>query len=334
VDKQRLQEYSGFVHGIANAYKRSQILFVGLEGNVFGHIAAGRDTAESIAKATGWSLRGTSLLLDGLVAVELLIKEHGRYRNQPVAEACLVPGAPGWQGELIRHTQGSWEAWSDLETCVRTGTCAAHGETRRQGEELRHFILGMKNIASLSAEQVLNAVDLGRYRNMLDLAGGPGTYTIAFLHRYPEMRGTLLDRPEVIEIAQDEFRHAGLGDRVTLIPGDCFETSWGGPYDLVFMSNIIHSFSYEQNARLVQTAFESLEPGGTLIIKDFLLENDRSGPAYGLIFALHMLVHTPAGNTYTFADAASWTDAAGFGPGHQVSVTPQTRLWICDRPKG
>ena len=333
MDTLRLQEYSGFVHGIANAFKRSQILFVALEGNVFGHIAAGCDTAEAVAAATGWSLRGTRLLLDGLVALDLLARADGRYRNQPAAQACLVPGAPGWQGELIRHTRGSWNAWTDLETCVRTGTCAAHGEIRRQGEELRHFILGMKNIASLSAEQVLDAVDVGRYRRMLDLAGGPGTYPIAFLKRFPALRAALLDRPEVIEIARDEIRDAGLTERVTLIAGDCFETAWGGPYDLVFMSNIIHSFSGEQNRRLVRSAFDALEPGGTLIIKDFLLENDRSGPAYGLIFALHMLVHTPAGNTYTFADVALWTDAAGFEPGRTVSITPQTRLWICDRPR-
>ncbi len=334
MDAQRLQEYSGLVNAIANAYKRSQILFVALEGNVFGNLAAGRDTAEAIAEATGWSQRGARLLLDGLVALELLAKENGRYRNLPVAEACLVPGAPAWQGELIRHTRGSWEAWSNLETCVRTGTSTNREEIRRQGEALRHFILGMKNIASLSADQVLNAVDLGRYRHALDVAGGPGTYTIAFLKRYAGMRAALLDRPEVIEIARDEIRDAGVADRVTLIAGDCFETSWGGPYDLVFMSNIIHSFSYAQNAELVRKAFDALEPGGTLIIKDFLLENDRSGPAYGLIFALHMLVHTPAGDTYTFADAAAWTDAAGFEPGRAVPITPQTRLWIADRPRG
>ncbi|HOQ89426.1 MAG TPA: methyltransferase [Candidatus Hydrogenedentes bacterium] len=332
MDTTQLMEYSGLVNGIANAYRRSQVLFVALEGNVFGLIAEGRDTAEAVAACAGWSVRGARMLLDGLVALELLEKENGRYRNSPAAEACLVPGAPAWQGEIIRHTRASWNAWSELETCVRTGTCAGHGENRRKGQDLRHFILGMKNIASLSAAQVLDAVDLSRYRCMLDLAGGPGTYTIAFLQRHPAMRAALLDRPEVIDIAREEVSAAGLADRIAFIPGDCFTVPWEGPYDLVFMSNIIHSFSFEQNAELVRTAFQALMPGGTLIIKDFLLENDRSGPPYGLMFALQMLVHTPAGDTYTFADTAAWTDAAGFRPGRAVPITPQTRLWIADRP--
>jgi hypothetical protein len=78
----------------------------------------------------------------------------------------------------------------------------------------------------------------------------------------------------------------------------------------------------------MRRAYDALVPGGTLIIKDFILDNDRQGPAYGLMFALQMLVHTTAGNTYSFEEIQRWTDAAGFRQGESISLTPQTRLWI------
>jgi SAM-dependent methyltransferase len=93
-------------------------------------------------------------------------------------------------------------------------------------------------------------------------------------------------------------------------------------YDLVFMSNIIHSFSAEENAALVKRVYDALIPGGVILIKDFIMENDRSGPAFGLIFALHMLVHTPAGGTYTYDEIKGWTDAAGFLPGNSHIIDP------------
>ncbi len=99
------------------------------------------------------------------------------------------------------------------------------------------------------------------------------------------------------------------------------------------MSNIIHSFSSAENAGIVKKVYDALVPGGALIIKDFILENDRSGPAFSLICALHMLVHTEGGNTYTYDEIGEWTAAAGFEEGAVFSLTPQTRLWMVRKPQ-
>ncbi len=326
-----LMELSGQINAIANAYKRSQILFTALDGGVFSLLEGAGAPADAVAAACGWSARGAAMLLDGLVALELVEKRDGLYRNGAAASACLVPGGPCWQGEIIRHTRASWDAWAALPEAVRTGACAVRPEQERSGGDLRNFILGMDNIARFSAREMLAAVDLSRYRRMLDLAGGPATYAITFLGAHPALHATLFDRPAVIEIAREQVARAGLENRFTYLGGDCLVNDLGGPYDLVLMSNIIHSFGPEENALLVRKAHAALERGGTLIIKDFLVENDRSGPAYGLIFALHMLVHTPAGGTYSFDEVQSWTDAAGFGPGRVVSLTPQTRLWMVEK---
>lgn len=325
-----LTELMGQVNTIANAYKRSQILFTALDGNVFALLEQPA-TAACVAEKTGWNLRGTAMLLDGLVALQLVTKEDGAYRNGPAASACLVPGGPAWQGDILRHTQASWPAWAELARCVATGNCSNVREHDLSGEALRNFILGMDNVASFSAPEVLRAVDLSRHTRMLDLAGGPATYSVTFLQAHPQMRATLFDRANVIEIAREKIARAGLEDRFSFIAGDCLSDPLGGPYDLIFLSNIIHSFSPGQNERVVRKAHDALVPGGTIIIKDFLVDNGHTGPPWSLIFSLHMLVHTPGGGTYSFEEVQGWTDRAGFLPGRAVPLTQQTRLWIADK---
>ncbi|HDP34861.1 MAG TPA: methyltransferase domain-containing protein [Candidatus Hydrogenedentes bacterium] len=327
---QQLREWAGQINSIANGYKNASILYTAFNAAVF-ELLETPTTATDVAAALKWSERGTAMLLDGLLALGLVNKADNRYQNREAASACLVRSGKAYQGHILRHNQNSWEDWRQLEERVRTGTCAGKGENR-SGEALRSFIMGMRDIATLSAREVLRAMDLSKYKNMLDLAGGPASYSIAFLQTFREMRATLLDKPEVVEIAKEQVLAAGLQDRFAYIAGDCMVEPLGCGYDLVFMSNIIHSFSARENAELVKKVYDALVPGGTIVIKDFIMENDRSGPAYGLIFALHMLVHTPAGGTYTFDEVKGWTDAAGFAMGRSIPLTPQTRLWIADKP--
>ena len=321
---QELMELMGQVNTIANAYKRSQILFTALDGNVFAFLEQPA-TAAFIAEKTGWSLRGTAMLLDGLVAVNLVTKENGVYRNGEAASACLVPGAPAWQGDILRHTQASWPAWAELPKCVATGDCSDVREHELSGTALRNFILGMDNVASFSAPEVLRSVDLSRYASMLDLAGGPATYSAVFLKAHPGMRATLFDRAAVIALAREKVEAAGLQDRFSYVAGDCLTDPLGGPYDLVFMSNIIHSWSPEQNEAVVRKAHAALAPGGTLIVYETLIDDARRAAVPGFMMSLNMLIETAGGFDFSAADCAGWMREAGF---REIRVAP------LDGPRG
>jgi len=329
-DLQQLREWTGKISHIASGYKMSQILYTAFDAGLFDLLDSAKTAAE-IASAFQWSERGSRMLLDGLVALELATKTDGAYRNTEAASACLTKTGNAYQGHILQHNHNSWNDWMLLADRVRTGTCEAKGENRT-GASLRNFILGMRDIATMSAREALQALDFREYKHILDLACGPATYAITFLQEYPQMKATLFDKPEVIEIAREQVADAGLAERFSYLAGDCITDDLGSGYDLVFMSNIIHSFSNEENAALVKRAYDALIPGGAILIKDFIMDNDRSGPAFGLIFALHMLVHTPAGDTYTYDEIKSWTDRAGFRNGKIVSLTPQTRLWFAQKP--
>jgi SAM-dependent methyltransferase len=329
-DMSDLHEFTAHISEMANAYKQSQLLFTAVEGDVFSLLES-PTSAGSVAQARGWSEHGTTLLLDALVALGLVTKQDGLYRNSPAAAACLVPGKPAYQGAIIRHTQNSWEPWSRLPEAVRTGTGIVHGR-QRDPRELRDFILGMNNIAMLSAPDLLEHVDIAPFRHLLDLGGGPGTYTITFLQANPNLRATLMDFPDVVEIAREQVAAAGMEDRVDFLKGDGTSDALGAGYDLILVSNVVHILGPDENAALIKKCFDALEPGGMLLLKDFFTDPGHTGPPYSLIFAVHMLLHTEAGRTYSTDEVRAWTDAAGFAEGELKTLTPKTRLWLVRKP--
>ncbi len=321
-----LPEFMRRLDAIAGGFQRSKILFTALKGGVFT-LLENPMTAAEVAARLGWDERGTRMLLNGLIALDLADKDNqGRYRNAPIASACLIPGAPMDQTAILNHKANGWEAWAHLDELVRTGKPYPRGD--RNDEQVRAFICGMKNIAVESANAMVEAVDIAACRNMLDLGGGPGVYSHACLRKVPALRATVFDLPEVIPIATEEASAAGLLDRMHFVAGDLTKDPLGTGYDLVLVSNIIHSYGPEMNQLLIKKCHQALIPGGMLIIKDFLLDDDQKGPAFGLVFALHMFVHTDEGDTYAVETVRKWTLEAGFSDGKLVELTPQTRMWI------
>lgn len=328
--EQNLRELTGRIDALARGFQNSYVIFAANEADVFALLEQPRTAAE-VAQARGLNERGTRILLNGLAAMELIIKKGDRYENTEAASACLVPGGKAYQGHILRHMRHVSANWSLLGEAIKTGTGVQEQGSARTPEQLRAFILGMMDISKMSAREMLPHLDLSSRRHMLDLGGGPATYAITFVNAYPQMRATVFDFPEVVEIGREQVAEAGMQDRFGYITGDMTRDDIGSGYDFILLSNIIHSMSAEENRALVRKCYNALQPGGLFLIKDFLVENDRSGPPFGLMFAINMLVATPKGDTYTFAEVESWTRGAGFKPGRVMDLTPQTRLWLVEK---
>lgn len=314
--------------GLSGGYQRSLILFAAIRAGVFELLQTPR-TAEDVAAAVGWHPRGARMLLDGLLALDLVEKTDGGYCNAAIASACLVGGSQQDQRHIILHRANGLDKWLGLEEALRAG----HGRPReRKPQALREFICGMSNIARDSARGMLDVVDLSGHRRMLDVGGGPGTYSIAFLQAHPALRATVLDLPEVLPITREQAAAAQLEERMDFFPADMTRDAFPAGYDLVLLSNIIHSFGPETNQGIIRKCYEALDPGGILIIKDFLVDSRRTGPPFSLLFALQMFVSTEDGDTHALEDVAAWTATAGFEPGRCVDLTRQSRLWIVRKP--
>jgi len=207
-----------------------------------------------------------------------------------------------------------WKRWSRL-TDIAKGGGVTDDEFNfvRDTEELRAFIGAMHSIGAPMAQRIAEAVSPGTSRSLLDVGGGSGTYTIAFLRAVPNLRATLFDLPEVIEMARERLRKEDLLDRVSLVAGSYYLQEFPEGHDLALISAIIHSNSLEENLELYRKVFRALKPGGRILIRDHVMNPDRSWPRDGAVFAINMLVGTAGGGTYTFEEIEAGLRQAGFG---------------------
>jgi ubiquinone/menaquinone biosynthesis C-methylase UbiE len=298
---------------LATAFQRSRPLLTAFELDLFTALASEARTSEEVAGAIGADPRATDRLMNALVALDLLEKENGRFRNSPQAEKYLVKGRPDYLGGL-GHTNHLWDTWSRLTSVIRAGHPEDAGNTDQRGDDwLRPFIAAMHMRAGQGAHQVVGMLDLDGVSRVLDVGGGSGAYAMAFVRARRGISAVVFDLPKVVPLTRMYIQQEGLTAEVGTVEGNYLQDSLGEGYDLVFMSAVIHSNSVNDIRLLLGKAARALRPGGQLVVQEFLINEDRSGPLQPALFALNMLVGTPEGDTYTESEVRGWMAEAGFG---------------------
>ncbi len=292
---------------LARGFQESRVLLTGAELDLFTLLSRESLPAEAVALRLKAEPRATAVLLDALAAMGILEKGDGLYHTAPGA-ACLSAEAPDSIHPMLLHAAALWARWTTLTRRVG-GTPLSE---RHPDESLRAFIGAMHVIGAPQADRIVAAAGVAGARKLLDVGGGPATYTAAFLRAEPALVATLFDLPPVIEIARERLAKAGLADRVTLVPGDFEKDELPPGHDLAWLSAIIHQNSPSQNEGLFCRIFRALVPGGRLILRDHVMEPDRTRPRAGALFAVNMLVGTSGGGTYTFDEIRGGLTRAGF----------------------
>lgn len=298
--------------GLSRNFMESRILLTAAELNLFALLSPQPLSAAEVAGRLQGNLRAVTIVLDALAALGFLEKQAGCYQCLPPVSHLLSSDRPDSVLPMVLHAAHLWRRWTHLTETV-SGLEACSTETLPQNEEsLRAFIGAMHAIAAPMASRIVKAVNPAGARALLDVGGASGTYTIAFLLAAPEMKATLFDQPAVIEIARKRLREAGVLDRTTLAPGDFYVDELPGGHDLAFVSAIIHQNGPEQNSELFKKVLRSLQPGGRIVLRDHIMEPDRTEPISGAVFAVNMLLATEGGNTYPFEELERGLTQAGF----------------------
>ncbi|MEW6443975.1 MAG: methyltransferase [bacterium] len=308
---------SAHVLEIAQAFMRSRAILSASELDLFTRLGRKRAAAEETARELGLDPRGTARLMDALVALGLLEKQAGRYGT--TAQGTLLSAAhPESVLPMVLHLGRQWRLWSGLTEAVARGGSPDRQAPHFTGEDQKNFIGAMHVAGRALAREIAAAYDTGPFRRLLDVGGGSGSYTIAFLERNPSLQGTLFDLEEVIPLADQRLRAEGLRARVELVGGNFYEDELPRGCDLALLSAIVHQNGPDENVELYRKVLRALEPGGVLLIRDFIMDESRTVPAAGTLFALNMLVSTRRGDTYTFAEVRDTLERAGFGKVRQV----------------
>jgi SAM-dependent methyltransferase len=285
-------------HGIFNA----------LEGN--------GDDARGVAKKTGISERGCQALLDGLTALGLVNLSSGRYSNTPEAAAFLIKGKPGYLGAMAEVMAGSLADWATLPDAAKTGNPTGGFHADMADNDFWHLLVPAIAPLSFPVAQIiaerLGIANAGAIR-WLDVGGGSGVWSAVWLSANRQAKGVQLDWPVVNKIARGFVGNFGVIDRFDTIDGDFHDVDFGsGQYDYAVYGHIAHQEAPKDNVEIFRKFHKALKPGGTLIVNDFVLTDDRQGHPFALMFAAQMLLVTKAGNAWRQQDYRAWLAEAGF----------------------
>jgi 2-polyprenyl-3-methyl-5-hydroxy-6-metoxy-1,4-benzoquinol methylase len=176
------------------------------------------------------------------------------------------------------------------------------------------FARSMAPLAGLAARMLAGAVSerTRTAKRVLDIAAGHGLFGITLAAENPEIEVVAQDWGNVLQVAQENADAAGLGSRFTQLPGSAFEVSFGGPYDLVLLTNFLHHFDAPTCEGLLRKVRDALADGGAAITLEAVPDENRVAPAAAATFSLVMLATTPAGDAYTFSELEAMFRRAGF----------------------
>jgi precorrin-6B methylase 2 len=298
---------------VVRAFQPACILTAAAELDIFSVLCKRPMTAESLAGKLNSDIRATTILLDALAALGLLAKKGDKFSVPAEVAEILTETGPGNILPAVRHLGNCLRRWSQLAQVTHIGKPAERQPSiRGEAADCGAFIGAMDNFSAPLVCQVIDCLGPLTFRHLLDIGGGPGTWTIAFLRVVPKARATLFDLPEVIPLARQHIADAGLSDRVSLVGGDFYNDDLPAGADFAWLSGVAHQNSRRQNRALFAKIHAALQKNGVLVIRDVVMDESRTEPVAGALFAVNMLVGTEAGGTYTFDEFCQDLTEAGF----------------------
>ncbi len=304
-------DYAGFM--------KTRIILTAAELDMFTLLDEKPLTAEELARILNADRHAVTRILDCLIVFELITKKNNRYglTNQGARFSAQHPESAL---PLLLHMNSMWDNWTQLTATVRRGrnpnlkaVIAAPDKTITSA-----FIGAMHVIGKPLSREIALSYDAHRFKRLLDIGGGAGTYTIAFLEKNPHLTATVFDLPDVIPLAVERLKKDGYLERVSLVAGDFYKDALPAGCDLALLSAVIHQNSPQENLALCKKIYDALQPGGVLLIRDHIMDESRTYPPAGALFAINMLVHTTGGDTYTFHEIKDVLEQAGFQEVKQI----------------
>ncbi len=327
------------IHQIMYSFAPSRVLFTGVRLGVFSHIASGKHTAGEIAKEAKASERGVRMVLDALVACELLGKKQigktWRYQLTPRAAKFLVRNSPDYLGNMIEQDT-MWDSWHHLPEAVRTGRPFHRVDhPQRNTRFFTNLVRSLHAISREPARRAARALGAGtshKGMRVLDLACGSGVWGIAIAEADSQARITAQDFPAILGETRKFARAHGVEGRYDYLPGDLTRTKLGSEqYDLVLLGHILHIQGERASRLLFRRLHAALRAGGRIVIAEMIPNDRRTGPPFPLFFALNMLLNTAVGDTYTMAEFRTWLQEAGFVRVKSVDIRTHSPLIVASK---
>ncbi len=300
------------IREFASSFQKSRILLSGFELDIFTNVDESGTSGTQIANKLHLDEHACERLLNALVSLGFLTKQGQLFYNTTESFTFLSKKSSEYLGGLM-HSNHLWNTWSNLTKVVKSGISAHPAEINERGDDwLFPFINAMHDRAKKQAPQQLANIDLSSVKSTLDIGGGSGAYSMEFVSKKPEIEATVFDLPNVVPITIKFLEIEGFSGKIKTCSGDYTMDDLPKGFDLVFLSAIIHSNSFEINQNLIKKCFNSLNKNGRIVIQDWIMNNDRTYPTAGAVFAINMLVGTESGDCFTEQEVTEMLNVSGF----------------------
>lgn len=324
---------------IAYGFKASKALLVGIDLELFTRLSGRSKTLQELADEVQVASNRMETLLTALTSLGLLAKDGASYSNAPVCENYLVKGKPAYFGDYfnLQTDQFIFPAYNELGSLIK-GTGGSdiwrdYESLMGDSEVADRFSRGQHAGSMGPAIALSKQVDLGSSRNLLDVGGGSGAFTIVLCKRNRQLSSTIFDFPAALTVAQRLTSEAGLEGRVRFLAGNVLTDTWPSDHDTVLMSYLFSAVDEAAIAYLLERTFANLPPGGTVVVHDFMVEDDKTGPPEAALWFLTCMFNCPEAVVLTPRMIEQKLDQAGFERIEIKDLVPGlTKLAVARKP--
>lgn len=296
----------------ATAFWRSSVLFAACELGVFDALERSSGTAADIANRINASERGVLALLDSCAAMGFLHKKGAVFHNSKTAGRYLTSSGSESLVITLGLQSATYPMWAKLSEAVVSGKpVIPPGDMLGGNPELtRRFVMGMHQRALGVARCLVNEIDLSGRSLLADIGGGPGTYSVLLVQKYPGLKAKVMDLAPVLEIARELINESGMGDRIETVSCDARADDFSTGFDVALVSGLLHRMTADECQSILSRVHDALSDGGLIVVNDLFSTDD--GPEMAILFGLQMLLTTETGKTHAASDVVLWFEAAGF----------------------
>jgi SAM-dependent methyltransferase len=323
---------------MAWGYAAPLMIEAAVKARLFDALDGGPKDVRTLAAATGSSERGVRALANALVGLDLLEKNGEAYSLTPESASFLVSSRPAYHGGFFQHVSAQiLPSWVKVSDAVASGRPVKNADRESEGSafflEFVEALFPMSYAAALLAADRLGVHGTTRELSVLDVASGSGVWGVAFAHCSRWVRVRAVDWEGVLPATRRVAQRHDVADQFTFVPGDILSADFGTGHDVATLGHILHSEGEERSKALLARVHEALAPGGSIVIAEFVPDDDRRGPPMPLIFAVNMLLHTEKGDAFTFAEIAAWLQAAGFVDVRRLDAPAPSPLILATKAK-
>ena len=321
---------------MASAFQESCLLFAASDLGLFRKLAeTGPATASDLAGALHLDVRGATLLMNACAAIGLLEKAGEKFSNSAESAAFLVPGKPGDLSGALRYNRDVYNAWGKVAQLARTGTPVEDPQIHLGDDEARtrSFVMSMHGKALAMAQPVLSLLDVKGRKRLLDIGGGPGTFSVLLAKANPGLQCTVLELAPIAAIAKDMIAAEGQSERVELLPGDYHTTPFPKGMDVVLFFGMMHQEPVEVIRDLLARGYEALNPGGLVYVMDMMTDASHVNPPFSAMFAVNMALTKEHGWVFSDEELRGWLKGTGFQHIEIRPLPPPMPHWMASAQK-